>query len=111
MKIDKEAVSQAQIDEWKAEYGHVYKTANGNDAIIYRPIRRSEYTQLMLDTDISEEDEEVKVPVADPSPPERENLTGSFFSYRPIASPEDQLRPSADIVALISLEPCSLGSS
>lgn len=59
MKIDKEAVSQAQIDEWKAEYGHVYKTACGNDAIIYRPIRRSEYTQLMLETDISEEDEEV----------------------------------------------------
>ena len=58
MKIDENAVSQAQIDEWKAEYGHVYKTANGKDAIIYRPVRRSEYTQLMLDTDISDEDEQ-----------------------------------------------------
>ena len=57
MKIDKNAVSQTQIDEWKAEYGHVYKTANGKDAIIYRPIRRSEYTKLMLDTDIPEEEE------------------------------------------------------
>lgn len=58
MKIDKDTVTQAQIDEWKAEYGHVYKTANGKDAIIYRPLRRSEYTKLMLETDISEEEEE-----------------------------------------------------
>jgi hypothetical protein len=59
MKIDKDAVSQAQIDEWKAEYGHVYKTASGNDPIIYRSVRRSEYTKLMLDTDITDEEEEI----------------------------------------------------
>ena len=50
------ALSQAQIEEWKAAYGHVYNTADGNDTIIYRPIRRVEYTKLMLETDISEED-------------------------------------------------------
>lgn len=59
MNISEDAISKAQIEEWKKEFGHVYKTANGNDAIIYRPVRRSEYTQLMLETDISDEDEEV----------------------------------------------------
>lgn len=59
MKMSKETISKAQIDEWKAEYGHVYRTMNGDDPIIYRPVRRSEYTKLMLETDISEEDEEV----------------------------------------------------
>lgn len=49
-------LSQAQIDEWKAEYGHVYKTADGKDTIIYRPIRRSEYRKLMIDTDITAEE-------------------------------------------------------
>ena len=50
-------ISQAQIDEWKAEYGYVYKTMDGNKPIIYRPIRRDEYRQLMLDTDIPIEEE------------------------------------------------------
>ena len=50
-------ISQAQIDEWKAEYGYVYKTMDGKRPIIYRPIRRNEYRQLMLDTDIPIEDE------------------------------------------------------
>lgn len=50
-------ISKAQIEEWKAEYGYVYKTMDGKKPIIYRPIRRDEYRQLMLSTDIPIEDE------------------------------------------------------
>lgn len=59
LKVKDTTIAKTQIDEWKAEFGHVYRTMNGDDPIIYRPIRRSEYTKLMLETDISEEDEEV----------------------------------------------------
>lgn len=52
-------VSRASIEAWKAEFGHVYKTKSGKQAIIYRPIRRSEYTKLMLETDIKPEEESV----------------------------------------------------
>jgi len=55
-EMNTNALSQAQIEEWKASYGHVYKTADSDDTIIYRPIRRSEYTRLMLETDISDEE-------------------------------------------------------
>jgi hypothetical protein len=59
MKIAKNTVTQAQINEWKAAFGHVYKTANGDDPIIYRPVRRSEYTKLMMETDLTDEEEEI----------------------------------------------------
>ena len=45
-------VSTAQIEEWKAQYGHVYKTASGSQAIIYRPINRAEYNDLIDSTEI-----------------------------------------------------------
>ena len=57
--LEKAAVSQGEIDAWKAMFGHVYKTMSGKQAIIYRPIRRSEYTKLMLDTDIPPEEERI----------------------------------------------------
>ena len=50
-------ISQEDIESWKAEHGSVYKTISGNQAIIYRPIKRSEYTAFMLDTDIPIEEE------------------------------------------------------
>ena len=31
MTEKKNAISQAQIDEWKAQFGHVYKTAMSQD--------------------------------------------------------------------------------
>ena len=58
MTEKKNAISQAQIDEWKAQFGHVYKTAMGNDPIIYRPIMRSEYKKLIAETEIPIEDEQ-----------------------------------------------------
>lgn len=52
------ALTQADIDGWKALFDHVYKTYSGNQPIIYRPIKRSEYTKLMLSTDIDPADED-----------------------------------------------------
>jgi hypothetical protein len=57
-KKTKGVLTQADIDAWKATYDHVYKTYSNNQAIIYRPIKRSEYTRLMLDTDIDPADEQ-----------------------------------------------------
>ena len=57
-KKTKGVLTQADIDAWKAMYDHVYKTYSNNQAIIYRPIKRSEYTRLMLDTDIDPADEQ-----------------------------------------------------
>lgn len=55
--VGSNAVTQAEIDNWKAEFGHVYRTESAGKAFIFRPIRRSEYTKLMLDTDINPEEE------------------------------------------------------
>lgn len=51
-------LSQAQIEEWKAKYGHVYKTASGKQAIVYHSVNRKDYEQMMEDTEISVEDEQ-----------------------------------------------------
>ena len=50
-------LTQADIDAWKAMHDHVYKTYSNDQAIIYRPIKRSEYTKLMLSTDIDPSEE------------------------------------------------------
>lgn len=55
--VGSNAVTQAEIDNWKAEFGHVYRTESAGEAFIFRPVRRSEYTKLMLDTDIAPEEE------------------------------------------------------
>lgn len=43
----KEALNQQQIDEWKAQYGKIFKTSVGDDVIIWRKLRRKEYVQIM----------------------------------------------------------------
>ncbi len=58
MKTPTNTIAKSQIEEWKAEFGHVYKTSSGGTDIIYRPVRRSEYTELMKDTEIPIESEE-----------------------------------------------------
>lgn len=45
-------LTQAQIDEWKALYGHVFKVSEGSQDFIFRPLKRSEYTKLMIDTEV-----------------------------------------------------------
>jgi len=55
--VNGDTVSQGEINAWKAMFPHVYKTTSGKQAFIYRPVTRSEYTRLMLDTDIDPNDE------------------------------------------------------
>lgn len=46
MKLD-HAISQDQIDAWKAEYGKLYKSTIGDFAFIWRKLRRKEYVDIM----------------------------------------------------------------
>ena len=34
------AINQEQLNDWKKEYGHIYKTTIGDVAIIWRKLRR-----------------------------------------------------------------------
>jgi hypothetical protein len=43
----KEAINQQQIDEWKAQYGKIFKTSIGDDIVIWRKLRRKEYVHIM----------------------------------------------------------------
>ena len=51
MKIAKNAISQEQIDQWKAEHGHVYRSVIGDTTVIWRRLKRGEYVKLMMATD------------------------------------------------------------
>ena len=44
---EEEVVSQAQIDEWKKEFGEIYRTHIGNIDVIWHKLRRKEYVELM----------------------------------------------------------------
>ena len=45
------------VDGWKEQYGLVYKSINDGNTIIWRPIRRGEYKDLLLEAkDISGEE-------------------------------------------------------
>lgn len=41
------AINQEQLNDWKKEYGHIYKTTIGDVAIIWRKLRRKEYVETM----------------------------------------------------------------
>ena len=57
MKTKENLVSEAQIDEWKSQHGHVYKINIDGDIVIYRRLKRKEYFDLMIETDIDQEEE------------------------------------------------------
>lgn len=51
MKIDKEnVISKEQIEEWKSQYGHVYRTYLEGTPIIWRRLRRKEYEEIIINT-------------------------------------------------------------
>lgn len=41
------AINQQQIDEWKAEYGKIFRTTVGEDTVVWRKLRRKEYVHIM----------------------------------------------------------------
>ena len=41
------AINQQQIDEWKAEYGKIFRTTVGENTVIWRKLRRKEYVHIM----------------------------------------------------------------
>ncbi|WP_312339220.1 hypothetical protein [Anaerospora hongkongensis] len=43
----KEALNQEQIEEWKAQYGRIFKTTIGDDVVIWRKLKRREYVHIM----------------------------------------------------------------
>lgn len=52
-------LTEKQINDWKKEYGKVFKTIIGEDVIIWRKLRRNEYVSVMLD-DANDKDTDVK---------------------------------------------------
>ena len=63
MKIDKSnTISKEQIEEWKNEYGHIYRTFLDGNPIIWRRLKRKEYEEITISTaddelDLNEDEE------------------------------------------------------
>ena len=64
MKIDKSnIISKEQIEEWKNEYGHIYRTFLDGNPIIWRRLKRKEYEEITISTaddelDLNEDEED-----------------------------------------------------
>ena len=64
MKIDKSnTISKQQIEEWKNEYGHIYRTFLDGNPIIWRRLKRKEYEEITISTaddelDLNEDEED-----------------------------------------------------
>ena len=64
MKIDKSnTISKEQIEEWKNEYGHIYRTFLDGNPIIWRRLKRKEYEEITIFTaddelDLNEDEED-----------------------------------------------------
>lgn len=44
-----EVVSEQQLDEWKIQYGDIYKTDIGDQTFYWHKMRRKDYVELMTD--------------------------------------------------------------
>lgn len=51
MKIETTALTETQINDWKKQYGKIYKSIVGDEVVIFRKIKRNEYMQAMTDID------------------------------------------------------------
>lgn len=51
MKTETTALTETQINDWKKQYGKIYKSIVGDEVIIFRKIKRNEYMQAMTDID------------------------------------------------------------
>lgn len=51
MKTDNNVLTEAQINDWKKQYGKIYKSLIGDLVIIFRKIKRNEYMKVMTDID------------------------------------------------------------
>jgi len=51
-------LNKQQIDEWKKQYGKVFRTVIGSDAFIWHRLTRKEYVALMMDENVSEDGDE-----------------------------------------------------
>lgn len=64
MKIDKSnTISKEQIEEWKNEYGHIYRTFLDGNPIIWKRLKRKEYEEITISTaddelDLNEDEED-----------------------------------------------------
>ena len=47
-------ISQQQIDEWKLQYGDIYKTTVGDQTFLWHKMKRKDYINLMTDEDLSQ---------------------------------------------------------
>ena len=55
MKEVQGAISEAQIAEWKAQHGHVYKSEVDGEPVIWTRLKRGDYTEIMGAEDSEDE--------------------------------------------------------
>lgn len=53
------ALTDAQIKEWKDKYHKVYKTVVGDQVIVWRKLTRKEYVKVM--TEVDDDNSQIKV--------------------------------------------------
>lgn len=51
-------LNKQQIDEWKKQYGKIFRTVIGSDAFIWHRLTRKEYVALMMDETVSADADE-----------------------------------------------------
>lgn len=59
MKVEEKNKVREQIDEWKEQYGKIYKSVVGDKEYIWRRIKRSEYAGIMALKDGTDVDERI----------------------------------------------------
>lgn len=51
-------LNRQQIDEWKKQYGKVFRTVIGSDAFIWHRLSRKDYVAIMMDENVSSDEDE-----------------------------------------------------
>jgi len=51
-------LNQQQIDEWKKQYGKIFRTTIGSSAFIWHRLSRKDYVSLMTDEGVSADEDE-----------------------------------------------------
>ena len=57
MKIDTtNTLTESQINDWKKQYKKIYKSIVGEEVIIWRKLKRSEYIDIMTNSSFKDDD-------------------------------------------------------
>ncbi|PTY92881.1 hypothetical protein [Heyndrickxia sporothermodurans] len=58
-KSENVTLDDKQIQQWKKQWGKIFKTTVGGEAFIWRKLKRKEYVEIMSNAEVEEAEEEV----------------------------------------------------